>query len=100
MDKVILVMDDPMYCCNCPLAKSKRHNITKEEIWLCGIAQKDKYDYSFNPIDMESDTKPNWCPLRPVPNKQYEGGAWTAEGYVEDGFPSGWNACIEEILCE
>lgn len=68
MGKMILVIDDPKFCCNCPLVRSKRHNITKEERWVCGIAQKSKYDYFWNPVDMDSEIKPDWCPLIPAPN--------------------------------
>lgn len=95
MGKMILVIDDPMYCCNCPLAKSRKHNITKEERWICGIAQKDKYDYFWNPVDMDSDTKPDWCPLIPAPEKKLP--YITSSDHLI-GFGEGYNACVDEIL--
>lgn len=95
MDKMILVMDDPIFCCNCPLAKSRKHNITKEEIWICGIAQKDEYDYFWNPVDMDSDTKPDWCPLISTPEKKLP--YITSSDHLI-GFGEGYNACVDEIL--
>lgn len=68
MNKVILIMDDPVFCCNCPLAKSKKHIVTKEEYWVCGIGHQTKYDYVWEPIDINSNAKPDWCPLIPAPN--------------------------------
>lgn len=96
MNKVILIMDDPMFCCNCPLAKNKKHNITKEERWYCGIGHQGEYSFVwvYEPIDMDSETKPDWCPLRTVPEKEY-----ADTGIMEvDEFAAGWNACIDEIL--
>lgn len=98
MGKMILVIDDPKFCCNCPSAKSKKHNITKEEIWLCGIAHKDKYDYYWNPIDIDSDTKPDWCPLKSVPEKYEIDKSKCSDPFYEFEFEYGYNKCIDEIL--
>ena len=100
MNKVILVIDDPMYCLNCPLARMRPSG----NGYVCGIGhpgiKEHPFGWTYEAVDMESKTKPYWCPLKTVPRKQAEGGTWTADGYIEDGFPIGWNACIEEILNE
>ena len=97
MDKMILVIDDPKFCLNCPLAKSRRHNITKEERWFCGIARQDKYDYYWNPIDIDSNIKPNWCPLKEVPEKLVGNNSiYYQWGDYEDG----WNHCIDSLIDE
>ena len=70
MNKVVLVMNDPMFCLNYHLAKSHRHIITKEERWFCGIGHGGDYgDWVYELIDIDSETRPDWCPLRPVPTK-------------------------------
>ena len=38
------------------------------------------------------------CPFKSVPQELYEGDSWTSSGYIEAGFASGWNTCIEKIL--
>ena len=89
MSKSILIIDTPSSCKECMMACAGYHS-----------------DYCFVTRNIPSDighyartnTKPKWCPLKPVPEKQYEGGSWTGSGYVADEFPNGWNACIEEIL--
>ena len=85
MNKAILVIDMPENCKNCMCyvlgAKNNFCEVTRFAIF-------------------DNAIKPSWCPLKPVPDKQYEGGTWTVDGYIEDGFSSGWNACIEEILGE
>lgn len=84
MTKAILVIDMPDCCRECPLCGEDRQTyrdycrITADYIWT---------------LD-----KPEWCPLKTMPQEQIEGGTWTADGYIEDGFPIGWNACIDEIL--
>ena len=94
MDKAILIMDDPKFCCNCSLVKSRRHNITKEEIWICGIAQKDKYDYYWNSVDIDSETKPNWCPLQKLPDEVKPG----SNNIVVEAYCDGWNDFRDNIL--
>lgn len=90
MSKVILVTNDPMFCFNCPLAKSHRHIITKEEHWFCGIGHSGEYgEWVYEPIDIDSEIKPDWCPLKPVPEKII---------VFMDDWADGYNACLEDIL--
>ena len=44
---------------------------------------------------IEDDDKPEWCPLKPLPQKQEH-----KEGLCSDyilGFEDGWNDCLKEI---
>lgn len=107
MDKVILVMNDPTCCVNCPLLRSTRTPNT----WVCGILHNNgNADIVFEPVDIDSDKKPDWCPLKPVPEKidvPYFDDTIKAESknafevgmYMYDrGHYRGYNLCIDKIL--
>lgn len=100
MSKAIAIIDMPETCGEClfcsALTEMYLGNGFYKKFGKCMLA-KDIEDPWRN-VYWQSEHKEDWCPLKPVPEKQYEGGTWTADGYVEDGFPIGWNACIEEIL--
>lgn len=85
MDKVILVMNDPMFCCNCPLARMRFNRGG----YVCGIARQTDKDCYLEKVDMDSETKPDWCPLKPLPDK--------VEVFMDD-WADGYNACLEDIL--
>ena len=87
MNKAILVIDMPKCCSEC---KFLNDNYDYPECIITGETR----GYNFRVREKKMDK----CPLKPVPAKECEGGTWTADGYIEDGFPIGWNACIEEIL--
>lgn len=78
MSKAILVMDMPEDCEDCPLFEEKVYNPHN-----CKAKRKnvDKYTYYKN--------KPDWCPLRPMPEKK--------QNACTHGFAGGWNACIDAI---
>lgn len=46
-------------------------------------------------IDKEAATIPNWCPLKPLPERHIA--PKTATGY-EIGYEDGWNECLEKIM--
>lgn len=80
MDKAILVIDMPESCDKCPLLF--RH----EEERCCWVEGRNSFT-----------TKPDWCPLKSIPNKRKE--KYAADvGLRDSGFIDGWNACIDEIL--
>lgn len=86
MPKAILIMDDMPECCaDCPCSFFERDNPILNLI--CGVTQEDAYNVG----------KPDWCPLRELPEKIPE----LKSGY-EDLSTSirrvGWNACLDEIL--
>lgn len=86
MSKAILVMDMPECCADCPCSFFERNN-PKPNL-ICGIVQEDANNVG----------KPDWCPLRPMPEKvteyidEYDIGKDYSEGTMD-----GWNACIDAI---
>lgn len=58
MDKAILIMDMPECCADCPCSFFERDNPILNLI--CGVAQEDAYNVG----------KPDWCPLRELPEKR------------------------------
>lgn len=82
MSKSILVIDTPERCSMCEFLKS-----TDEEYCYCGRLG---FDYQVNEYMRSMPKgKPDWCPLRDLPEKYYP---------VSMNFESGFNACIDEIL--
>lgn len=85
MAKAVLVMDMPECCVDCCCGYFERY--TKELNLVCGATGEDA-----NNVE-----KPDWCPLRELPEKIPE----LKSGY-EDFSVSirrvGWNACLDEIL--
>ena len=86
--KAILVIDMPESCFDCPC----------ESEYLCGLARKELF--------YEADRKPEWCPLKEMPNKR--GKLFLTDRSQKDtelifkaaytnSYTDGWNACIEEI---
>ena len=76
MSKGIIVMDIPENCEDC----------------LC--CHTDNYDFyckrNGNHVDWEE--KPDWCPIRPMPEKAFH------EDYCDNGrYDKGWNDCLREI---
>lgn len=93
MSKAILVMDMPKNCYECNLRFT---NLSCED-----ICSKDNKYIEVNIFER----KPNWCPLREVPQKKdYEVLKAGARGYgktqnmLSNAHINGYNACIDEIL--
>ena len=90
MSKVILVMDDPMRCANCPLVQRRMHTAKGEEYWVCGKTYKGEHGFNaYTRINIDWETRPNCCPLKPVPEK--------VRVFMDD-WADGYNACLEDIL--
>ena len=90
MEKVILVMNDPIYCANCPLITKAR----KPNTWVCGIPHNNgNVDMVFEPIDIDSEARPDWCPLKPVPEEQL---IWYDDSSSD--WERGYNSCLREIV--
>lgn len=92
MDKVILVLNDPMFCCNCPLTRMRMNRGG----YVCAIARQTDKDCYWEKVDMDSETKPDWCPLKPMPDKQRFNGVVD----YDNDYLYGWNACINKILSD
>ena len=65
-----------------------------EKCVACPCMQEYISDYcGTNGKELNGQTKPDWCPLKPLPEKQ----AITFAKHGEDMMAMGWNACIEAI---
>lgn len=87
MAKAVLVMDMPECCANCCCGYFERY--TKELNLVCGATGEDANNVG----------KPDWCPLRELPEKIPE----FKSGYKDLGTSIrlvGWNACLDKILKE
>lgn len=87
MPKAILIMDDMPECCaDCPCSFFERDNPILNLI--CGVTQEDAYNVG----------KPDWCPLRELPEREEELPVEKYEfGGLGKAFTSGWNACLDKI---
>ena len=80
MSKAILVMDMPENCSECDLQQFGRCYSVKRSI-------------VGTPQDLKR--KPDWCPLKPMPEKkELQDVLYLHSEY----FDLGYNACIDEIL--
>lgn len=87
MAKEVLVMDMPECCVDCCCGYFERY--TKELNMVCGATGEDANNVG----------KPDWCPLRELPEKIPE----FKSGYEDLGTSIrrvGWNACLDKILKE
>lgn len=86
--KAILVMDMPSSCLECPIGKDM--SIPIETCIKCPFGKC--------VIDEETRTRPNWCPLKPEPQKQPTEMKTINDDINKLVFNEGYNACIDEIL--
>lgn len=87
MRKAVLVMDMPENCKDCTMSIQSKEKHTGQFCWRCINALTIMID--------KSGEKPDWCPLRPVPEKKEK---YSLMGDNSAGRVDGWNACIDEIL--
>ena len=86
MEKAILILDQPKNCLECPVGVN---NSCIMELYIsCGVAGR-------GAIGAEAKTIPEWCPLKPMPEKKNVTPDDTT-GAVAVKF--GWNNCIDEVL--
>lgn len=92
MSKSVLVIDTPESCINCKIGQNMSNYM--ETCIRCPIAGKCA-------LDEEAESIPDWCPLKPLPEKMKLTGKYNQEYFEKGGkIPSykvGWNACIDEI---
>lgn len=88
--KSILVTDTPKNCTECPL-----------EIEICDTEGKTLLNANIcrgcGYRNMNSVVKPDWCPLKDLPEKRPEP-HFTGETAYSLGIDKGWNNCIDNIL--
>ena len=94
MSKAVLVMDMPSSCAECEFqANNVRDNpicILCTESCVEQFRTKDEYKR----INTDLRTKPDWCPLKPMPEKEEEKKTDVAYDII---IKRGWNACIDEL---
>ena len=93
MNKSFYVLNTPLSCFTCDCCHTKDYDYRKQidSEKLCGIKNMNVNDY----YDYENKRKPDWCPLRELPERKKLGGFTS---FADDMKVIGWNACLEEIL--
>ena len=92
MAKAVLVMDMPECCADCVCSYFEIGS--KELNLVCGATGEDANNVG----------KPDWCPLRKLPEKKEEIELRECKGSVEGTWNvplienKGFNACLDEIL--
>lgn len=98
MSKSVLVIDTPENCYGCPFGTEYCGNIEYEG--CCELADCLDYDailMTEEHYDCESKSRPDWCPLKPLPErKEYIVPIDNVESQ-KDIIAVGWNACIDKI---
>ena len=96
MSKSVLVIDTPENCYDCPFGTEYCGDLGYEG--CCELAEYLDYDVILmteEHYDYESKSRPDWCPLKPLPEKMIiPRGARNTDG-LEYAF--GYNTCINEI---
>ena len=83
--KAILVLEMPSSCMGCNFL----HCEIEENKEYCEAREIRKQ------VDLANEEKPDWCPLRPMPEKKkVQDVLYLHSEY----FDLGYNACIDEIL--
>ena len=85
MSKAVLVMDMPESCMGCNFMYCD----------ILGNTERCQAKETARTIDLEKYDKPDWCPLRPMPEKATEDGL---ECYGELKYMQGWNDC-RNVIC-
>ena len=97
MSKSVLVIDTPENCYDCPFGSAYRDELGY--VGYCKIADCLHYDVILmteEHYDCESKSRPNWCPLKPLPEKMIiPRGARNTDGLE---YACGYNTCINEII--
>ncbi len=86
--KAILVIDMPSSCMGCNFLH-------------CEIEENKEYCEAReirNQVDLAKEEKPNWCPLKPMPEKMQVCGKYPQPDGIVPSYKIGYNACIDEIL--
>lgn len=88
MSKAVLIMDMPDSCKDCTIMfKDEYSNYCP---CVRGCEYGDVYD------NIRNNSKPNWCPLKPLPEKYIMNIPHDKD--YDGEYEYGWNACIDEIL--
>lgn len=101
MSKSVLVIDTPKNCYDCPFGTEYCGNLEYEG--CCELAEcldSDMRLITEEHYDYESKSRPEWCPLKLLPEKkEYIVPIDNVESQ-KDIIAVGWNACIDVITRE
>lgn len=93
MSKSVLVIDTPKSCYNCPFGTEYYDIFYKGNCELAEHLGKIMTLVTEEYYGFESKSRPDWCPLKPLPEKS------TTENDMTDyqcGMVDGRNQCIDE----
>nr|DAG34831.1 MAG TPA: hypothetical protein [Caudoviricetes sp.] len=91
MAKAVLVMEITEICCDCRFCRELHEGVEA----CCELEDEPNDNTLCRMIDDYCYHKPDWCPLRELPEKANH------PDYCDDGrFDKGFNACLDEILEE
>lgn len=95
MSKSILVIDTPECCFQCKFSGADRD--------YCCLKENMASDSNMISEGEYLNRKPDWCPLRDLPDKKpelkYHGnGCFGVNEAMKNSFNLGFNTCIDEIL--
>lgn len=97
MNKSVLVINTPRNCYDCPFGAEYCGNLGYEGCCeLAGCLNSDMRLITEELYDCESKSRPDWCPLKPLPEK-FDDEKDRKLGDFEPLFKIGWNVCIDEI---
>lgn len=95
MAKGIIVVDVPNRCSMCRYMRR-----TDEDYCFC-LVEGYGFDWQVNEYMRSTPKgKPDWCPIRPIPEKMEVCGRYPQSDGITASYKIGWNACIDEILKE
>ncbi len=89
MAKAVLVMDMPESCFGCNFCHINCSDVEEDSCQALEVARL---------VDSDTYEKPDWCPLRELPERETE--MTDADDLGRDyvrGTMDGWNACLEAI---
>ena len=95
MSKSVLVMNTPENCYDCPFGTAYCGEL--EYVGYCELAGCLDYDVILmteEHYDCESKSRPDWCPLKPLPEEKEEE-YWRSK--LSLAWIRGWNTCISKI---
>lgn len=79
------------------IARSELHTAANLNMWYCELAGCLDYDVILmteEHYDCESKSRPDWCPLKPLPEEKEEE-YWRSK--LSLAWIRGWNTCISKI---
>lgn len=86
MSKAVLVIEMPEKCQDCPICQG----VAMDGTHVCSILDEDGNEQSH---DDGGYSKPDWCPLKPMPEKKKE----DYRSEFARGIKKGWNDAIKAI---